>query len=277
MGRDDAAQFGWSWTTLAGLGPCPLAEPVGRRPARASIPRIGEAARRARGRGGLRLTGGFRAVNQEQTSGRPECRRSSAFGRHPDGVLLYGWSSLALPQPPPRRSATGRAMRRSPRDLTLCRSGAAPCRAPARGLAPGSGRPRGRRVRGQSGKSAPPGSQADRGVRRPLGAEREERLLLVFAGLLDQFNLLREFVIEGVRDFVLRAKILRDAVVGTMRRCAALPPEARGGAAPGLRSSPRLDARRMDDAMEEAEFLCRRYGYLDRKLRELTAAIRAAL
>jgi hypothetical protein len=33
----------------------------------------------------------------------------------------------------------------------------------------------------------------------------------------------------------------------------------------------------MDDAMEEAEFLCRRYGYLDRKLRELTTAIRAAL
>jgi hypothetical protein len=29
--------------------------------------------------------------------------------------------------------------------------------------------------------------------------------------------------------------------------------------------------------MEEAEFLCRRYSYLDRKLRELTAAIRAAL
>jgi hypothetical protein len=29
--------------------------------------------------------------------------------------------------------------------------------------------------------------------------------------------------------------------------------------------------------LEEAEFLCRRYGYLDEKLRELTAGIRAAL
>ena len=37
------------------------------------------------------------------------------------------------------------------------------------------------------------------------------------------------------------------------------------------------DARRMDDAIEEAEFLCHRYGYLDKKLRELTAGIRAAL
>jgi hypothetical protein len=33
----------------------------------------------------------------------------------------------------------------------------------------------------------------------------------------------------------------------------------------------------MDDAIEEAEFLCHRYGYLDKKLRELTAAIRADL
>ena len=46
----------------------------------------------------------------------------------------------------------------------------------------------------------------------PLGADREERLLLLFAGLLDKFNFLREFALGGVRDFVLRAKILRDAV-----------------------------------------------------------------
>jgi hypothetical protein len=114
----------------------------------------------------------------------------------------------------------------------------------------------------------------------PLGADREERLLLLFAGLLDKFNLLREFALEGVRDFVLRAKILRDAVAQNDAALAALAAE--GGArveaqrrAYGQARS--LDARSMDDAMEEAEFLCRRYGYLDRKLRELTAAIRAAL
>jgi hypothetical protein len=114
----------------------------------------------------------------------------------------------------------------------------------------------------------------------PLGAEREQRLLLVFAGLLERFNLLRGFVIEGVRDFVLRAKILREAVAQNDAALAALPAdggarvEAQRQAYAGARS---LDARSMDDAMEEAEFLCRRYGYLDRKLRELTAAIRAAL
>jgi hypothetical protein len=114
----------------------------------------------------------------------------------------------------------------------------------------------------------------------PLGAEREQRLLLVFAGLLERFNLLRGFVIEGVRDFVLRAKILREAVGRNDAALAALPAdggarvEAQRQAYAGARS---LDARSMDDAMEEAEFLCRRYDYLDRKLRELTAAIRAAL
>jgi hypothetical protein len=111
----------------------------------------------------------------------------------------------------------------------------------------------------------------------PLGAEREERLVLVFAGLLDQFNLLRRFVIEGVRDFVLRAKILREAIDRNETAVAALPTEAREEQRQGYLEARSWDARRMDDALDEAEFLCRRYGYLDRKLRELTAAIRAAL
>jgi hypothetical protein len=128
----------------------------------------------------------------------------------------------------------------------------------------------------------PPGQGAKRisAFAAALGAEREEQLMMVFAGLLDQFNLLRRFAIGGVRDFVLRAKILRDAVGQNDAVLAALPAdggarvEAQRRAYAQARS---LDARSMDDAMEEAEFLCRRYGYLDRKLRELTAAIRANL
>ena len=125
----------------------------------------------------------------------------------------------------------------------------------------------------------PPGQGAKRiaAFAAPLGAEREERLVLVFAGLLDQFNLLRRFVIEGVRDFVLRAKILREAIDRNETAVAALPTEAREEQRQGYLEARSWDARRMDDALDEAEFLCRRYGYLDRKLRELTAAIRAAL
>jgi hypothetical protein len=113
-----------------------------------------------------------------------------------------------------------------------------------------------------------------------LGAEREEReerLMMAFAGLLDQFNLLRGIVIGGVRDLVLRAKILHEAIDRNEAAVSALPTEAREGQRQGYLEARSWDARRMDDAMEEAEFLCRRYGYLDKKLRELTASIRAAL
>jgi hypothetical protein len=60
----------------------------------------------------------------------------------------------------------------------------------------------------------PPGKGAKRitAFAAALGAEREEQLMMVFAGLLERFNLLSGFVIEGVRDFVLRAKILREAI-----------------------------------------------------------------
>jgi hypothetical protein len=131
--------------------------------------------------------------------------------------------------------------------------------------------------------AANPENPPSQGARRitalaaALGAEREERLMMVFAGLLDQFNLLRGFVIEGVRDFVVRAKILREAIDRNEAAVSALPTEAREGKRQGYLEARSWDARRMDDAMEEAEFLCRRYGYLDKKLRELTASIRAAL
>jgi len=101
--------------------------------------------------------------------------------------------------------------------------------------------------------------------------------MMVFAGLLERFNLLRGFAVEGVRDFVLRAKILREAIVRNETAVAALPAEAREEQRRGYLEARSWDARRMEDALEEAEFLCRHYGYLDRKLRELTATIRANL
>jgi hypothetical protein len=60
----------------------------------------------------------------------------------------------------------------------------------------------------------------------------------------------------------------------------ALP--AKGGAAveeerSGYLAAQAADERNLDDALDEAEFLCRRYGYLGRKLERLTGAIRHAL
>jgi hypothetical protein len=112
------------------------------------------------------------------------------------------------------------------------------------------------------------------------GAERQEVLLAVLAGLLDQFNTLRGYVIGGVRDFVVRAKILQEAIDANEAALAALP-QAGGPAVEQLRDGYRearaFDARNQDDALEEAEFLCRRYAYLEEKLRHLADAIRSAL
>jgi hypothetical protein len=113
-----------------------------------------------------------------------------------------------------------------------------------------------------------------------LGAERQEVLLAVFAGLLDEFNALRGYVMGGVRDFVVRAKILQEAIDANEAALAALP-QAGGPEAErqrdGYREARAFDARNQDDALEEAEFLCRRYAYLEEKLRHLAEAIRSAL
>jgi len=113
-----------------------------------------------------------------------------------------------------------------------------------------------------------------------LGDERQETLLAVLAGLLQEFNTQRGYVVEGVRDFVVRAKILQEAIDENTTALAAL--SENGGAQveqqrKGYREARAFDARSQDDALDEAEFLCRRYAYLDEKLRELTRAIRSAL
>jgi hypothetical protein len=113
-----------------------------------------------------------------------------------------------------------------------------------------------------------------------LGADRQQQLLLVFAGLLEQSDILRGFVIDGVRDFIVRAKILDAAVERNEAAVGALPPD--GGTEVererrGYLEARSFDARNLDDALEEAEFLCHRYAYLDEKLRRLTEAVRSAL
>jgi hypothetical protein len=113
-----------------------------------------------------------------------------------------------------------------------------------------------------------------------LGAERQAALLDVFAGLLEQFDALRGYLIEGVRDLVVRAKIIQGAIDNNEAALSALPADG-GPEVEQLRNgyleARAFDARNQDDALEEAEFLCRRYAYLEEKLRHLADAIRSAL
>jgi len=112
-----------------------------------------------------------------------------------------------------------------------------------------------------------------------LGPDRRPALLGVFAGLLNEFNSQRGIVIEGVRDLVVRAKIIREAVERDDAALAALPSEAGSEAEQqrkGHQEARFWNARNMDDALDDARFLCHRYGYLEEKLRRLSAAIHAA-
>ncbi|MCP3871424.1 MAG: hypothetical protein GY703_25635 [Gammaproteobacteria bacterium] len=110
--------------------------------------------------------------------------------------------------------------------------------------------------------------------------DREVALLSVYAGLLMEVEALRGFLIEGIRQYVLRAKILEENIQG--HETALLKLSESGNEAERLNRQSydraRLaDARYMDDAMEEAEFLCHRYAYLDKKLRLLTKTIRDSI
>jgi hypothetical protein len=108
---------------------------------------------------------------------------------------------------------------------------------------------------------------------------RRSALLGVFAGLLEEFDTQREIVIEGVRDSVVCAKIIREAVDNNEAALAALPTEA-GLEVEQQRKNQQearfWNARNMDDALDDARFLCHRYGYLEDKLRRLSAAIHGA-
>jgi hypothetical protein len=106
---------------------------------------------------------------------------------------------------------------------------------------------------------------------------RRPALLAVFAGLLEEFDTQREIVIEGVRDSVVRAKIIREAVEKDEAALAALPTGSETEQQrKGHQEAHFWNARNMDDALDDARFLCHRYGYLEEKLRRLSAAIHAA-
>lgn len=110
-----------------------------------------------------------------------------------------------------------------------------------------------------------------------LDGGRTAALLAVYAGLLEESDTLRGFLIEGIRGYIIRAKILRDSVDRHQRALDALPADADEKRRAGYRQARFWDERHLDDALDEAEFLCHRYAYLDKKLRQLTAAIREVL
>lgn len=108
---------------------------------------------------------------------------------------------------------------------------------------------------------------------KAAGERRRDVLLDVYAGLLEEFDRQRGFIIDGVRDRVVRAKILQQTIEDSKAQAEALGDDPQG-LRPKLAAARKIDFRSMDEAMDAASFTCRRYGYLDTKLRALADEIR---
>ena len=109
-----------------------------------------------------------------------------------------------------------------------------------------------------------------------VGAAKQARLASVAVGMVERSNILRGFILEGVRNFTLSARILRTAVADNDKAIADLPKEdAAAATRTNLTRVRRSNFMRMDDAEEEAEFLCTRLAYVEKKLRRLTAAVKS--
>lgn len=109
-----------------------------------------------------------------------------------------------------------------------------------------------------------------------LGPDKKAKLALVAMGMVERSNTLRGFILDGIRNYTLSARILRTAVADNDKAIAALPKEdANTAMRANMTRVRRSNFMRMDDAEEEAEFLCTRLAYIERKLRRLTAAVKS--
>lgn len=109
-----------------------------------------------------------------------------------------------------------------------------------------------------------------------LEPDKKAKLALVAAGMVERSNILRDFILEGVRNYTLQARILRSVLADNDKAIAALPKdETTAATRANLTRVRRSNFMRMDDAEEEAEFLCTRLEYVEKKLRRLTAAVKS--
>jgi hypothetical protein len=106
-------------------------------------------------------------------------------------------------------------------------------------------------------------------------AQREHTLALAFRGMVDETNVLRHALLAGIRNSTIRGVILGDAVKEDDKMMAELPKTAESEARrQDIKAARRFNFRNKDDAEDEADFLCYRVGYVEKKLRALTDQVR---
>ncbi|MBT4769395.1 MAG: hypothetical protein HOO00_02550 [Rhodospirillaceae bacterium] len=108
-----------------------------------------------------------------------------------------------------------------------------------------------------------------------LGADKDKRLVQVFTGLLAETNVFHTIVISGIRNFIIKAKILADVVAENDAEIN--DPNTSAQRKKDVEVARASNFHDMDDAEEEAEFLCHRYDYVEKKLGLLTDQLRAEM
>jgi hypothetical protein len=89
--------------------------------------------------------------------------------------------------------------------------------------------------------------------------------------MVDEMNVLRHSLLDGIRNTTIRGVILGDAVKEDDEMLAALPktPETEARRQ-DIKAARKFNFRNKDDQEEEADFLCYRLDYVEKKLRTLT-------
>lgn len=109
---------------------------------------------------------------------------------------------------------------------------------------------------------------------------RARRLALLFRGVVDELNLYRRFVLEGIVGSVARRRLAAGALARTEVELAGLPDDGSAQAAQRRKAIEERrfwQARAVDRAEGEAQFLCKRLTALEGKLGALARAIAGQL
>jgi hypothetical protein len=126
---------------------------------------------------------------------------------------------------------------------------------------------------------APHGAAAIEALAQEASAERMHVMGLTLAGIVEETNSLRAFLLEGIRNSVIKARVLEAAVAENDAALAALP--AAGGSEAETKKREEVaqarfwNLRSLDQANDGAELLCKRLAYLDKKTRALADAVKA--
>jgi hypothetical protein len=102
--------------------------------------------------------------------------------------------------------------------------------------------------------------------------------LRIVAGMVERGNVMRQILLKGIKDQIIRSHVLADAVAKDAAAIATAEQQSGDDArrqAAELTETRRQNLNGLDDAGDTAERLCHRLTYDETKLRRLAAALKA--